>query len=75
MSDIPPIRLLALARLLPAGAKGEARDKIGKDLKPLLEAIGADWPDRLDAVLAGLEADGAVAGKSRARRRRRSGSR
>ena len=74
MSDIPPIRLLALARLLPAGAKGEARDKLGKDLKPLLEAIGADWPDRLDAVLAGWRRTGRSRGRNRARRRRRSGS-
>ena len=61
MTDLAPIRLLALARLLPGAPKGEARDKLGKDLRPLLGPLGDEWAGRLDDALAGLEADGAVA--------------
>jgi len=56
-----PIRILALARLLPAGAKGEALDKLRKDLKPLLEPLGPGWAGGLDDALDGLEGEGAIA--------------
>jgi DNA-binding HxlR family transcriptional regulator len=46
--DTTPIKILALARLLASGDKGETRSKLATDLKPLAEA-------RLDQTLDELE--------------------
>jgi DNA-binding PadR family transcriptional regulator len=48
-----PVELLALARLLAAGEKGETRTKLGTDLKPLVEG-------RLDQALESLESARAI---------------
>jgi hypothetical protein len=48
-----PVELLALARLLAAGEKGETRAKLGTDLEPLVKG-------RLDPALEVLESAGAV---------------
>ena len=49
----PPVEILALARLLAAGDKGETRTKLAADLKPLVEG-------GLDRALDGLEDDRAI---------------
>lgn len=61
-TDLTAVGILVLARLLPAGDKGEARDKLGKDLRPLVQHRwdGAAWTDRLDRELEALETAGAV---------------
>jgi hypothetical protein len=57
-----PIKILVLARLLAASDKGETEKNLSKDLKPLVEHRwqGADWADRLGAVLGELESSGVV---------------
>ena len=61
-SDLSPIDILALVRLLPAADKGETRDKLSKDLKPMVEHRweGSDWADRLARALDELESAGAI---------------
>lgn len=62
MTSLPPVSLLALARLLVAADKGETEKNVSKDLKPLAEHRwdGAAWADRLGEALAALESRGAV---------------
>jgi hypothetical protein len=60
--DPSAVALLILARLLPPGEKGETRDKLGKDLKPLVQHRweGSVWTERLDQTLLDLDADGLI---------------
>ena len=59
-SDLSPVKILALARLLAAGDKGEAEKTIGKDLAPLVKHRweGQDWAERLGSALDDLESAG-----------------
>ncbi len=61
--DLPAVSVFVLSRLLVSSDKGETRDKLGKDLKPLVQHRweGVDWADRLDRALAELETAGKVA--------------
>jgi hypothetical protein len=58
--DLHPVQLLALSRLLVAGAKGAKRDLIQKDLEPLLghRWSGGELAERLDATLEELASAG-----------------
>lgn len=56
-AQLSAIGLLCLARLLPPGDKGEARDKIAKDLAPLIPSHA----NHLNSTLETLEAAGLIA--------------
>lgn len=57
---LPPVKVLALARLLVASDRGETEKNVSKDLKPFVEHRwdGAAWGDRLRVALDELEAAG-----------------
>jgi hypothetical protein len=57
-----PVELLALARLLVVGDKGETRAKLITTLKKMYEfhRQGSDWADRLNQALNNLEAATAI---------------
>ena len=59
-TDLSPVKILVLARLLAAGDKGETEKTSSKDLKPLVEHRweGQGWADRLGDVLDELESAG-----------------
>src|SRR3954471_9359425 len=58
--DLQPLQLLALSRLLVAGQKGAERDKIQKDLEPLLSHrwSGGELTERLESTLEELASAG-----------------
>src|SRR4051812_10747035 len=66
---LSPIEILVLARLLPAAARGETRDTLSKDLKPLVEHIweGSAWADRLARALDARESAGTIARSKKGR--------
>ena len=64
-TKIPPANVLLLARLLATGEKGEKRDKVRKELEPLLEHrwSGGALTERIDQTVSDLVAEGLIAVK------------